>query len=170
MIEEVDVLLGVQGFQQRRGRVALVALPHLVDFVEHDDRVHHFDILQGLHQLAWLGPDVGAAMPLDFGFVAHAAHAEAIEWAAQRFGDGLANAGLAHPWRAHQQHDRATDLAFPCPNGQKLEDTFLDIVQPRMMLVEQLAGVLEVELVVPVDTPGQGCRPLQVVSGHGVFG
>lgn len=64
MIEEFDVLLRVEGFQQRRRRVALEALAHLVDLVEHDHRVHHFHIFKRLHQLARQGADVGAAMAL----------------------------------------------------------------------------------------------------------
>lgn len=64
MVEKIDVLLRVEGFQQRRGGVALVALAHLVDLVEHDHRVHYLDVLQRLHQLARLGADVGAAMAL----------------------------------------------------------------------------------------------------------
>ncbi len=73
MIEEVDVLLRIEGFQQCRGRVALVALAHLVDLVEHDHRVHHLDVLQRLHQFARLGADVGAPMALDLCLVAHSA-------------------------------------------------------------------------------------------------
>ena len=169
VVEEVDVLLGVQGFQQRRGRVALIALPHLVDLVEHDHRVHHLDVFQGLHQLARLRADVSAAMTLDLGLVAHAADAESVEGSAQRFGDGLADAGLAHARWADQQHDRAADLALPGAHGEELEDAFFDVVQAGMVLIQHLARVLEVKLVGAVDTPGQGRRPIQVVPGHGIF-
>ncbi len=37
------------------------------------------------------------------------------------------------------------------------------------MLVEHLARALEVELVLAVDPPGQGGRPVEVVAGDGVF-
>ena len=154
MVEKIDVLLRVEGFQQRRGGVALVALAHLVDLVEHDHRVHYLDVLQRLHQLARLGADVGAAMALDLGLVAHATDAEAVERPAEGFGDGLADAGLAHPGRAHQQHDRAADLAFPGANGEEFEDALLDVVQAGMVLVEHLARMLEVEFVLAVQPQG----------------
>ena len=38
------------------------------------------------------------------------------------------------------------------------------------MLVEDLARMLEVELVLAVHAPGQGCGPVQVVAGDGVLG
>ena len=130
MIEEVDVLLRVQGLQEGRGRVALVALAHLVDLVEHDHRVHHLDVLERLHQLAGQGADVGAAVALDLGFVAHAADAEAVERPAEGFGDGLADAGLAHTGRADQQHDAAGDLALEGADGEELASARLSVYEP----------------------------------------
>lgn len=64
MVEKVGVLLGVEYFEQRARRVALVARADLVDLVEHDDRVGRADLLQRLHELARHGADVGAAMAL----------------------------------------------------------------------------------------------------------
>ena len=64
MVEKFDVLLRVEGLQQRRGWIAPVAAAELVDLVEHDHRVHHFDILERLHQLAGQGADVGTAVAL----------------------------------------------------------------------------------------------------------
>ena len=169
MVEEVDVLFGVEGFEQRRGRVALVALAHLVDLVEHDHRVHHLDVLQGLHQLARLGADIGASVALDLRLVAHAADAEAEERPAEAFGDGLADTGLAHPGRADQQDNGAADFAFPGPNGKELRDPILDVVQPGVMLVEDFARMGEVKLVLAVNAPGQCGGPVQIVAGDGVF-
>ncbi|MNJ38086.1 hypothetical protein D3C77_329260 [compost metagenome] len=109
-------------------------------------------------------------MALDFGLVAHTAHAEAVERSSQGLGDGFANAGLAHARRTHQQHDGAADLAFPGTDGEELEDPVLDVIEPGMVLVEHLARMFEVELVLAVHPPGQGSGPVQVVTGNGVFG
>ena len=79
MVEKADVLLGVEGLQQRRRRVALMAVAELVDLVEHDHRIHHLDFFQCLDQLAGQGADVSASMAFDLGLVTHAADAEAIE-------------------------------------------------------------------------------------------
>ncbi len=169
VVEEVDVLLGIEGFQQRRGGIALVALAHLVDLVEHDHRVHHFDVFQCLHQLARLRADVGAAMALDLGLVTHAADAEAVERSTQGLGDGLADAGLAHARRPHQQHDRAADLAFVGAHGEEFEDAFLDVVEPGVVLVEHLARVFEAQLVFAIHAPRQGRGPVQVIAGDRVL-
>ena len=170
VVEEVDVLLRVQGFQQCRRRVALEALAHLVDFVEHDHRVHHLDVLERLHQLARLGTDVGAAVALDFGLVAHAADAEAIERSAQGLGDGLADAGLAHARRTDQQHDGTADFTFVGAHGKEFDDARLDVIQTGVVLVEHLACMLEIQLVLAVDTPWQGSGPVQIVACDGVLG
>jgi len=169
MVEEVDVLFRVEGFQQGRSGVALEALAHLVDFVEHDHRVHYFNIFQCLHQFARLGADVGAAMALDLGLVAHAADAETVERATQGLGDRLADTGFAHARRADQQYDRTADRAFVGPDGEEFEDAILDVIKAGMMGVEHLAGVFEVELVFTQHAPGHRRRPVQVVTGHGVF-
>ncbi len=169
MVEEFDVLLRIEGFQQRRSRVALVALAHFVDLVEHDHRVHHLDVFQRLHQFARLRANVGAAVALDFGFVAHAADAEAVERPAEGFGDGFANAGFTHTRRADQQHDRAADLAFVRTDGEEFEDAVLDVVQTRVVLVEDFACVLEVEFVLAVHAPRyRGC-PVQIIARNRVL-
>ncbi|MNZ58594.1 hypothetical protein D3C78_766080 [compost metagenome] len=169
MVEEFDVLFRIEGFQQRRGRVALVALAHLVDLVEHDHRVHHFDVFECLHQFARLRADVGAAVALDLGFVAHAAKAETVERPAQGFGDGFADAGLAHARRADQQHDGAADLAFVGADCEKFEDAVLDVVEAGVVFVQHLARVLEVEFVLAVHAPRHRGRPVDVIAGHRIF-
>ena len=169
MVEEFDVLFRVQGFQQRRRRVALEALAHLVDLVEHDHRVHHFHVFQRLHQLAGQGADVGAPVALDLGLVAHAADTEAIERPPQGFGDGLAHTRLAHARRAYQQYDGTGDFAFVGAHGEEFEDAALDVIQARMVLVEHFARVLEVEFVFTVYAPRHRGGPVQVVARDGVF-
>ena len=169
MVEEVDVLFRVEGLQQRRGGVALVALAHLVDLVEHDDRVHYADVLQGLHQFARLGADVGAPVPLDLGFVAHAANTEAVERPSQGFGNGFADAGLADAWRAYEQDNRTAYFALVGTHRKKLKDSLLDVVEAGMVKVQHLARMLEVKLVFAVNAPGQGGCPVQVVAGDGIL-
>ncbi len=169
MIEEFDVLFRVQRLQQRGGRIALVAAAELVDLVEHNHRVHHLDILERLHQLAGQGADVGTTVTLDLRFVAHAADAETIERPAEGFGDGLADAGLAHARWADQQDDGAGNFALEGTDSEKFEDAVLDVVEACVMLVQHLARAFEVELVLAEHAPGQGGGPVQVVAGDGIF-
>ena len=59
-------------------------MPHLVDFVEQEQRIAHGDLRHVLQDLAGHRADVGAAMAADLGFVAHAAERHAHELAVGR--------------------------------------------------------------------------------------
>ena len=48
------------------------------------------------------------------------------------------------------------------PHGQELEDPVLDVLQAVVVLVENLGGVLQLELVVGAGVPGQLGDPLEV--------
>ncbi len=170
MVEEIGVLLGIQHFEERRGGIAAERCADLVDFVEHDDRVGHPGLLDGLDELAGHGADVGAAVALDFGLVAHAAQAEAVELAAQRLGDGPADGCLAHPRRSDEQEDRTADLALVGAHGEKFDDAFLDVVEAVVVAIQDLPRPLQVQLVLGVPAPGQRRHPVQVVAGDAVFG
>ena len=67
------VLLGVQNFEQRRRRVAAKIVSELVDLVEQYERVDDAGLLHHLNDLSRQRADVGAAMPANFGLVAHPA-------------------------------------------------------------------------------------------------
>ncbi|CRM66896.1 hypothetical protein [Pseudomonas sp. 22 E 5] len=108
-------------------------------------------------------------MALDLGLIAHAADAEAVERPAQGFGDGFTHTGLAHTRRPHQQHDGPGNFAFIGTHRQELEDTALDIVKARMVLIQHLACVFEVEFVLAIHAPRHGSGPVQVVARNRVF-
>jgi hypothetical protein len=170
VVEEIGILFGVEHFQQRRGRVAVVAGADLVDLVEHDDRVGRPRLLQRLDELARHGADVGAAMPLDFGLVAHAANREAEELAPQRLGDRFADRGLANARRADQQQDRARHFALHRAHREEFDDAVLDVLEAIMVAVEDLACPRQVELVLGQHAPRQHRQPVEIVAGDGVFG
>ena len=72
MIVEGVVLLRIQHFEQRRGRIAMeAARAELVDFVEDEHRVPRLRASEPLHDLPWERADVGATVAADFRFVAH---------------------------------------------------------------------------------------------------
>ena len=88
----------------------------------------------------------------DLGLVADAAERHAHELAAERSGDRLADRGLAGPGWAHEGEDRAGTLVRLDPallaqlaHGDVLDDPVLDVVEPCVIGVEDLAGVLRVE-------------------------
>ena len=105
MVQEVAVLFRVQRFQQGGCRVTLEGGADLVDLIQHDHRVRNLGILQRLNKLARHGADVGATVAFDFGFITHAAHAEAVEFPAQCVRHGMAYGRLANARWAYQQED-----------------------------------------------------------------
>ena len=75
VIDEHEILLGIEHFEQRGRWIAAEIHRHLVDFVQHEDRILGAGLLHHLDDLAGQRADVGAAMAANFGFVAHAARA-----------------------------------------------------------------------------------------------
>ena len=170
VVEELGVLLRIQRLEECGGGVALIARAYLVDLIQHDDRVGHLHLFQRLHELARHRADVGAAVSLDLGLVAHAAQREAVELAPQRVGDRAADGGLAHAWRTCEQDDRAADLALPRAHGDELQDALFHVFEPVVLACQHVACVSEVELVGGVHAPGHRGGPVEVVARHAVLG
>ena len=163
VVAERVVLRRVEDLEQRRGRVAPVVGPDLVDLVEHDDRVHGPGLAQGPHQPARLGPDVGAAVAADLGLVAHAAQRHADELAPEGVGHRLAERRLADTGRADEGQDRSraapvhrrqAALGLQLAHGEVLEDALLHVLEPVVVGVEDARRLGDVEAVLGLDAPG----------------
>ena len=107
VIPERVVLRRVEHLEQRRRRIAAPVGAELVDFVEHDHRIHRAGVAQRAHQPSGQRADVGAAMAADFGLVAHAAERHPDELPPGGPRDRLADRGLAGSRRADQREDDA---------------------------------------------------------------
>src|SRR5690606_38808552 len=128
------------------------------------------------------GADVGAPVAADVGLVARAAEADAHILAAERLGDRLRDARLAHARRSGEQQDgslvhlESVELALTGPFGlelaysEVLEDAVLDLLQPVVILVEDLLGFLEVEAVLGAHVPGELGDGREVGADDGGFG
>ena len=144
VVLEGRVLFRVQHLHQRRGRVSPEVGGHLVDLVQHHDRISRAGLLHHLDDLPRESADVCAPVPPDLGLVAHAAQRQADELAARGPGDRLAQRGLAHSRRPHEAQDgplRAADQAAHC---EKLEDALLDLLEAVVVRVEHLFGIGEI--------------------------
>ena len=73
MVVERPVLLRVEHFQKRCGRIATIVLAELVDFIEEDDGIDRLGATHRLKDSSRHRPDIGPAMPADLGFVPHPA-------------------------------------------------------------------------------------------------
>src|SRR5207237_8375771 len=83
VVHEGVVLAGVEHFEQGAGGVPAEVGADLGDFVEHQGGVAGAGPPQFLDDASGHGADIRAAMSADFGFVVHAAEAEADEPAAE---------------------------------------------------------------------------------------
>ena len=164
------VLFRVEHLEQRRRRVAPEVHRHLVDFVEQEDRVHRAGLLHHLDDLAGEGADVGAAVAADFGLVAHAAERQADELAVHRAGDRLGERGLADSGRSGEGEDGRLRLLDQRAHGEELEDALLDLLEPVVVLVEDLLGALEVAALARLLVPGHRDQPVEVVARDRRFG
>ena len=170
MVGEAVVLLGIEDFEEGGGGVAAEVHADFVDFIEHEDGVAGGGLAEVLDDASGHGADVGAAVAADFRLVAHAAEGHADEFAAEGAGDGLAEGGFADPGGADEAEDGAFHLLFEFEDGEVFEDAFFDFLEVVMVLVEDLAGAGEVELVFGANGPGEVGEHFDVGSNDAVFG
>ncbi len=170
VVEEGVVLLGVEDLEERRGRVAAEVHRHLVDLVEQEHRVERAGLLHHLDDLAGERADVGAAVAADLGLVADAAERQAHELAVHGAGDRLGERGLAHAGRPGEGQDRGLGLLDERADGEELQDAVLELVEPVVVLVEDLLGALEVAALAGLLVPGHGDEPVEVVARDGGLG
>src|SRR3546814_8115658 len=119
---EGRVLLGIEHFEQRRGRIAVEARAQLVPLVQHEDGIACLRLANRLDDVAGERPDIGAAMAADLRLVMHAAEARAHEFAPRGAGDALAERGLADARRTDEAEDRAAAVGAQLADGEIFED------------------------------------------------
>ena len=110
MIAEGEVLFRIQDLQQGGGRVSPVIGPQFVDFIHHEDRVVHAYLFQAVEDASRHGPDIGPAVPADFGFVPDSAQGDANKFPSQGPGDRTAQGGFPDPGRTHETEDGSFHL------------------------------------------------------------
>ena len=162
VVLEAVVLLRVEDLEQRRRRVAAEVHADLVDLVEHEHRVRAAGGLDVLDHAAGKRADVRAPMAADLRLVVDAAQAHAHELAAHGAGDALAEARLADAGRSDEEEDRRADLLGQLAHGHVLDDALLRLLEAPVVLVEDLLGLVEVEVVIGLDAPRQADEPVDV--------
>ena len=170
MVAEGRVLLGVEHLEHRRRRVAAVVRAHLVDLVDHEQRVVRARVAQRADDHAGHRADVGPPVAADLGLVAHAAHRDALEPALEGGRDRAPERSLADARRPDEAQDRAARVRLQAPDGEELDDAVLDALDVVVVGVEHLARVAEVEVVLGRRVPRQRRDPLEIVADHAVLG
>ncbi len=164
MVREGGVLLRVQNLQEGRRGVAPKVGADLVHFVQDEHRVVGPGPADGLDDAAGHGPDVGAAVTPDLGFVPHPAQGEAHELAPQGPGDGAAQGGLAGARRPHEAQDRPLHVGLQFAHRQIFQDAFLHLFQVVVVLVQNFPGLVQIQVVVGGFAPGQIDEPFEEIA------
>ena len=146
VVAEAGVLLRVEHFEQRGGRIAAEIAAQLVHFVQHEDRVVAARAAQRLDDLPGQRADIGAAMAADLRLVVHAAHGDARELAAQRARDRSPERRLAHAGRPDEAQDRSLQHRPQLQHGQIIQNAILHLFQVVVVLVQDLGRALHVHL------------------------
>src|SRR6185312_7081111 len=170
VVAESRVLLRIEHFEQRRGRIALKAGAELVDLIQHEYRVAGAGLAQPVDDVARQGTDIGAAMAADLGLIVHAAQARAHELEAERPRDTLTEGRLTHSRRAHEAEDGASALGIELAHREILQDAPLDLLQPVVVLVEHAPRPPDVDVLHVRPAPGQPHQQVQVCAQHAVLG
>ena len=170
VVAERRVLLRVEHFEQRRGRIAVEAGAELVHLVQHHHGIARAGLADRLDDVARHRADVGAAMAADLGLVVHAAEAQAHELAAGRARDALPERRLADARRADEAQDRALALRIELAHREIFEDAPLDLGEAVMVLVEDAARFRDVDRLGIELRPRQLDQPIEIGADHPVFG
>ena len=170
MIDEHVVLLGIEHFEQRRRRVAAEIGRHLVDFVQHEDRIARPGLLHHLDDLAGQRADVSPAMAADFGFIAHAAERHADELAAGGLRDRHAKRSLADARRSDEQQNRTLRILHHAAHGEEFENALFDFFEPVVIGFEHFLGELQLADFLRLLLPRHREQPVEVVARNGGFG
>ena len=169
VIAKRGVLLGIEHLEHRAGRIAAPVGAHLVDLVDHEDRVPGARVPDRTDDRARHRPDVRAAMAADLRFVSDAADRDADELPVEGAGDRLAEATSSDPGRADEAEDGAGQVGLQLRDGEVLDDALLDLLEVVVILVEDAPGPFQVEVVLGARVPGQGQDPVEVRADDAVL-
>ena len=105
VIVECVILLGIEHFKQRRGRIASEIHRHLVNLVKQEQRVSYSGLREILNDLSRKCANVGTSMASNLCFVADTAQRHPDELAVGRSGNRLTEGGLADSGCSYQTED-----------------------------------------------------------------
>ena len=109
-------------------------------------------------------------MAADLRLVVDAAEAHPDELAAHGSSDALAEARLADAGRSDEEQDGRSDLLGQLAHGHVLDDPLLRLLEAPVVLVQDLLGLVEVEVVIGLNAPGQADEPVHVGADDALLG
>ncbi|EKD60156.1 MAG: hypothetical protein ACD_54C00910G0002 [uncultured bacterium] len=169
VVDEGGVLFRVQHLKHRAGRITAEILPHLVNFIQQDQRVGGFRLLQRLNDLARHRADIGPPVATDLRFVAHAAQRNPNELAPGCLRNRPPEAGFTHTRRPDEAQDRPLQLGRARLHRQIFDDAFLDLFQTIVIGIQHLLRRSQIFLDAGRHPPRHAQQPIQIVAHNGRF-
>ncbi len=170
MVVEGEILFGVQHLKEGRGGVAPKVRAHLIHFVQAEDRVVALGLAQGLDDLTGQGPDIGAPVAPDFGFIPHPAQGQPHKIAPQGPGHGFGQRSFSHSRRPHQAENGTFHLFHQALHRQIFQDALLGLFETVMVFFQDALRLGDVVVVLGLLVPGEGQEPVDVIPGDRGFG
>ena len=108
-------------------------------------------------------------MPANFRLVADAAQTHAREFPSQRVGNRLTQARLAHARRPDKTQNRPVSFRIQFAYGQIFDQTALDLFEIVMIAIEDLLGLIEIDVVLAQFRPGKFSDRFDVTDDDGIL-
>ena len=169
MIAEGVVLLRIQYLQQGRGRIATEILAQFVNFIEQEQGVAHTRLGQTLQNFARHRTNVGAAMAADLRLITHATQCHANKFSIRRPRDRLTKRCLSHARRTNEAKNWRLNFFDTLLHGEVFQDSFLDLVQSVVIVLEHLLCMGEIIIDLGFFLPRQANKHINVITNYGRF-
>jgi len=144
---KLHVLFRVKHFQKSGRRVTFVVVADLVDLIQNDYRVGCAGLVDSVKDTSRKGTNIGFPVTTQLRLVVHTTEGDPDIFPAQSLCYGFAEAGLTDSRRPVEAQDRGLHIPFQLEDGKIFNDPFLHCVKAVVVAVQDLLGVLQVEVV-----------------------
>ena len=109
-------------------------------------------------------------MAADLRLVVHAAETHPPELQSKGFCDALSKRSLTNARRAHETENRAAALRVQFSHGEEFENASFHLLESVVVLVQDGAGALDIDLLGIGLRPGHGNQPIEIGARHRILG
>ena len=166
VIPEGVILLAIQHFQKSCGGIAMAVPAQFIDLVKEEHRIHGTGLFEARNDPARNGCYIGTPVTADLCFIPHAAQRHLHKLTPHCLGNGTNDRGLTHAGRARKAKDGALHVLLHAQHGKVFDDALLDLFHAIVILIQHLAGTLQIQLILGGFLPGQIQDPLDIGTGH----
>ena len=166
MIRKGLVLLRIQHLQKRCARVSVIGAGQLVHLIQHHHRIGHAGLLNAVQNTSRHRAQVGSPVSPDVCLVPHTAQAHPDILPSQGLRDGFADAGFAGTRRTHEEKDGARLGLLQVHHRNLLNDPVLHLPEGKMILIQDLFCLIQIDFLRLRLLPVQLRHELQVIIEH----